>query len=42
LLKNYKKRIIHEDAIERSKNYIKELQYWWHITDEDLQKEEIK
>ena len=31
-----------EDAIERSKNYIKELQYWWHITDEDLQKEEIK
>ena len=31
-----------EDAIERSKNYIKDLQYWWHITDEDLQKEEIK
>jgi len=31
-----------EDAIERSKNYIKELQHWWHITDEDLQKEEIK
>ena len=31
-----------EDAIERSKNYVKELQYWWHITDEDLQKEEIK
>ena len=31
-----------ENAIERSKNYIKDLQYWWHITDEDLQKEEIK
>ena len=31
-----------EDAIERSKAYVKSLQYWWHISDEDLQNEKIK
>ena len=28
-----------EDAIKRSKAYVKSLQYWWHISDEDLQNE---